>query len=370
MKVKIAYSQKNNISDIITDVKEQIGTFNSKLIQFYASSTIDSKKISEEMYKAFNNTPCIGATTAGEIFSGKMLDKSIVVMVLGDQIVQDCKIEVLENINQGTKVVDDAFESFEQYFGVSASDLDPKKYVGIALVDGLSNQEEKIYERIGDLTNIYLVGGSAGDDLMYEKTYVYANGKSYNNAAVLTIIRCVNEFDVIKTQSFKEIGKKVKITKADEEKRIVYTINNENATDLYTKILGKENEKPEALFPKYAFGLKIEQNNYLVRSAVKTIDKSIMFGCSLKNNMEYEIIESQNVIEKTKKDLDEVLNKINNASAIICFNCVSRKLDLIQKNQLNDYGNIFKDIPTVGFNCYGECYIGHINHSSVMLIFR
>ncbi len=372
MKVKIAYSQKNNIPDIITDIKEQIGTFSAKFIQFYASSTIDSKQISEAIYKAFNNTPCIGATTAGEIFSGKILDKSIVVMALGDKVVQDCKIEVLENINKGTQVVDDAFTSFEKYFGVSASEFDPKKYVGIALVDGLSNQEEKVYERMGDLTNMFFAGGSAADEYSFGKTYVYANGKVYNNAAVLAIIKSNTEFSILKTQSFKGTGQKVKITDVDEEKRIVHGINNNNAKEEYFKLINEDDDivNTEISF-RYALGLKIGENDYLVRSPLKLIDNSILFACSLMKDIEYEIIKSQNIVETTKQDLKDAINKMGNeASAILCFNCGFRQLELKEKNQLDDYGKIFKDIPTVGFNCYGECYIGHINQSAVMIIFK
>ncbi len=371
MKVKTAYSQKHNIQDIITDIKEQIGTFSAKLIQFYSSSSIDSTKISEAIYKAFNNTPCIGATTAGEIFSGKMLDKSIVVMALGDQVVQDCKIEVLENINQGTQVVDDAFESFEQYFGVNASNFDPRKYVGIALVDGLSNQEEKIYERIGDLTNMNFVGGSAADEYSFGKTYVYANGKAYNNAAVIAIIKSNTEFSILKTQSFKGTGQKVKITDVDEEKRIVHRINNNNAKEEYFKLINEDDDivNTEISF-KYALGLKIGENDYLVRSPFKIIDNSILFACSLMKGVEYEIVKSQNIVEITQKDLQDTIRKMNNeVSAIVCFNCGFRQLELKENNQLDDYGKIFKDIPTAGFNCYGEYYIGHINQSAVMLLF-
>ncbi len=372
MKVKIAYSQKNNIPDILTDIKEQIGTFSAKLIQFYASSTIDNTKISEAIYKAFNNTPCIGATTAGEIFSGKMLDKSIVVMALGDQIIEDCKIEVLENINQGTQVVDDAFASFEQYFGVSAADFDPRKYIGIALVDGLSNQEEKLYDRIGDLTNMYFAGGSAADEYSFGKTYVYANGKAYNNAAVLAIIKSNTEFSILKTQSFKGTGQKVKITDVDEDNRIVHGINGNNAKEDYLNFVNQHDDvvHTEVSF-RYALGLKIGENDYLVRSPFRFIDNSILFACSLMKDVEYEIIETQNIVETTKKDLQDTIKKMDNeASAILCFNCGFRQLELKEKNQLDDYGKIFKDIPTVGFNCYGECYIGLINQSAVMIIFK
>jgi len=165
MKVKIAYSQKTDISSIISDIKNQMGSFEAKFIQFYASSKINPEKISKEIHDAFNNTPTIGCTTSGEIISGKMLDNSLVIMAMGSEIIEDCKIEILTDIKNDPSGVDKAFSSFATYFNSDMAKLDTEKYVGLVLIDGLSGQEEKINERIGDLTNVTAIGGSAGDDL-------------------------------------------------------------------------------------------------------------------------------------------------------------------------------------------------------------
>ena len=63
--------------------------------------------------------------------------------------------------------------------------LDILKYVGIVLTDGLSGAEEALMEKIGDRSDLFFVGGSAGDDLKFQKTQVMLEGKAYTNAAVL-----------------------------------------------------------------------------------------------------------------------------------------------------------------------------------------
>ena len=174
MKACTAYSTKKTVREIVADVKNQMGGFDARLIQFYASSAIDPGKISLEMKKAFPAIPMIGCSTAGEIVTGKMLDQSVVVMALGDEIVEDCKIEILTGISRFSEQVDVAFDSFGRYYKRPMAELNTNEYVGLVLIDGLSVQEERINERIGDLTNITFIGGSAGDDLAFQKTYIYA----------------------------------------------------------------------------------------------------------------------------------------------------------------------------------------------------
>ena len=369
MKVKIAYSQKTDISSIISDIKNQMGSFEAKFIQFYASSKINPEKISKEIHDAFNNTPTIGCTTSGEIISGKMLDNSLVIMAMGSEIIEDCKIEILTDIKNDQSVVDDAFSSFATYFNSDMAKLDTEKYVGLVLIDGLSGQEEKVNERIGDLTNVTFIGGSAGDDLKFEQTYVYANGKSYSNAAVLALLKCNTKFEVLKTQSFASTDKKVVVTKADESTRTIVEFNGKPATSEYASLVGVDKDNISSAFSKNPVGLVFE-DDFFVRSPQKIDGDNIVFYCSIKEGMELDILESQDIVADTKKALQEKRESFGSISAIINFNCILRTLELKEKNQTRDYGQLFKDIPTVGLSTYGESYIGHINQTATMLLFK
>ena len=58
--------------------------------------------------------------------------------------------------------------------------------------------------------------------------------------------------------------------------------------------------------------------------------------------------------------------KFENTSAY----AILRALELGQKGQSDDYGELFEGVPTVGLSTYGEQYIGHINQTATMLVFR
>jgi len=369
MKVKIAFSQKKDIKDIIAELKGQINGFDAKFIQFFASPDIDPNKISKSVHEAFNFVPTIGCSSSGEIISGKMLDKSIVLMAMGSDIIGDCKIEVLEDVSANDMAVDTAFESIGEYFGESLETLDPSKYVGLVLIDGLSGQEETINERIGDLTNILFIGGSAGDDLKFEQTYIYANGKSYTNAVALAVLKCNTSFDILKTQSFKSLGKQVTVTKADEPTRTVLELNGKPAVQEYATILGiAEHELPSKFYTN-PVGLVFGED-FFVRSPQKIAGDNIVFYCGIKEGMELDVLDSQNIIDDTKTDLNRKIDSFGHISAILNFNCILRTLEMKEKKQDQAYGQLFKDIPTIGFSTYGESFIGHMNQTATMLLFK
>lgn len=369
MKVKTAYAGKKDIETLVKDIQNQIGSFDTRFLLFFASPAIDPDKISSEIQARFPNVPTMGCSSSGELISGKMLDQSLVAMAFGPEIIADCKIEVLTGLNTDNNQVDAAMESFGNYFQTPASELSPKEYVGMMLIDGVSLQEEKINERLGDLSNVTFIGGSAGDDLAFKKTYVYANGNTYTDAAVLVLIKSNTAFDFLKTQSFQSTNKDVTITKADEANRKVLEINNKPAAEGYAELTGVPKDKVSGAFFTYPVGL-VSSEDMFVRSPQRAEDDSIYFYCSIKEGMNLKLLEAGDIVEYTKADLNRKIKETGEPSAIVNFHCILRTLELKDKNQTEAYGKLFTEIPTIGFSTYGESFIGHINQTSAMLLFR
>lgn len=96
----------------------------------------------------------------------------------------------------------------------------------------------------------------------------------------------------------------------------------------------------------------------------------MIFYCNILVGMEVSLLESTNIVEDTKKALNNKIKEMGEISGIINFHCILRTLELEQKDQTRDYGKIFTDIPTIGFSTYGEEYLGHINQTSTMLVFK
>ncbi|MEK7433855.1 MAG: FIST N-terminal domain-containing protein [Cyanobacteriota bacterium] len=367
MSVKIAYSTNTSSKEASQEIKEKFSNENNlKLVLFFASSNYDPNEIAAEMQNNFSSLKTFGCTTSGELISGLMLKNSIVAMAFSDDLIEDFSVEVLDDLNK-KDAVDLAFKNFESHYESKMQEMDFKKYVGLTLIDGLSLAEEKIIDRIGDLTNIPFVGGSTGDDLKFTKTHVFYNGKAFSNSAILALLKPKVDFDIIKTQSFKALDKKLIPTKINSETRTVYEFNNIPAVKAYTDLIGIDINDASKYFMHHPLGLMANDEPF-VRSPQQTKDDAMVFYCNVSENMELSLLESGNIVDDTKRDLD-LANQKRKIKSMINFNCILRTLELEAKDQTEAYGKVFEDIPTIGFSTYGEQYLGHINQTSTILVF-
>lgn len=368
MSIKIAGSTKGTIEEAVQDLKTQLGGLETRMLLFFASSSHAPEAISAQMQEAFAGATVFGCSTAGEIISGRMLKDSVVAMAFDGMSIKDVKVEVVERLKEGV-CVEGAFSSFEKHFGEPVSVMDHDKYVGIILVDGLSGSEEKLIDKVGDLTNVTFIGGSAGDDLKFEATHVYADGRSYSDAALLVLLKPGTRFTFIKTQSFRDLGKRLAVSKANEETREVIEFNGKPAADAYAEALGiPVGEAPER-FMHNPVGLIIEGEPY-VRSPQRIKEGRMAFYCGVTEGMELSLLESTDIVADTAQALAKAKAELGGISGVINFNCILRTLELNQKKLTEQYGALFADVPTIGFSTYGEQYIGHINQTATMLVFK
>lgn len=372
MNIKSVFSTKSLEKEVVLDIKSQLNRCNAKILVFFASSNFDQDRLSNLLQEAFVDCIVVGCSTAGEIVSGELLKNSVVAMAINSNIVSDAKVEVIEHMKDDLSL-EAAFTSFEKYFNESSYTMDATKYVGIVLIDGVSRKEEKIMDLIGNRTNVFFVGGSAGDDLKYFETHVCANGKAYADSAVLIMLKINDnaEFSIIKTQSFKALDHIFTANNVNEETREVIEFNNRPAILEYADAVGAASiEDATKYFKTNPVGLLVGDNGIFIRSPQQIKGTSMLFYCNILKGMEVRLMQCTNIVEDTKKAVENKINEFGRIDGLINFHCVERTLELERNNLEKQYGEIFSDIPTIGFSTYGEEFIGHINQTATMLVFR
>ncbi len=363
-----AYTSHTEVPAAVAELQDQLKLVSQpKCVLYFASAAYPSEKIAAAMEEAFSGATVFGCSTAGEIVSGKMLKHSIVAMALDQSIIGDIVIQSVSPIEEQIDV-SSVFSVFEKHYHISMRDADPTQYVGIILFDGLSFAEERWMDKIGNATDVVFIGGSAGDDLKFSRTYVYAHGRAYTNTVLLALLKPNCKFDIIKTQSFQTLPQQLVATKVEEAHRAVIEFNNKPAITAYAEALGKSIDTVAESFMSNPLGLMVGGEPY-VRSPQRISDGKMIFYCTIKEGMDLQVLQSSDMIRDTREAILEKKNEFGELQALINFHCILRTLDLESHGLTEEYGHIFDHIPTIGFSTYGEEYIGHMNQTATMLAF-
>lgn len=341
-----------------------------KLLIFFVSSNYDSISVNTLMNSKFSGIKMFGCTTAGEIHSGYMGSNNVVAMGLTGDIIEDVHWEIIEKIENELPDFEPTMHKFTDYYGENVAQMSNKKYFGLLLIDGMSGKEEEFLDTFGEFTNIRFTGGSPGDDFKFQGTIIYANGKCYEHSGLICILKVATGFSVERTQSFRSTGKKFIVTKADGH-RIINELDGKPATEACCEALGINQEE---LFDRMIInpvGLILDTfDKPFIRSLDKILpDGSLNVHCSVVEGMELEILESTDMIAETKNFIEDLFYKYPNINGMLAFNCVLRYKESQLKNEVESFGKLFNDIPTVGFCTYGEYYIGLVNQTLTVLVF-
>lgn len=194
-----------------------------------------------------------------------------------------------------------------------------------------------------------------------------ANGRAFEHAAVLALLRVPAGYRIIKTQSFRLLGNVLTVTEVNGAARTVRRFNGVPAVEAYAQALGIDSASLASRFMSNPLGLMVGEELF-VRSPQHVLeDGSIVFYCQIREGAELELLESTDIIPDTARALE------GSHRALIVFNCILRTLKLQEQGQCEAFGALFANIPAVGFSTYGEAYMGymgHINQTSTFLAFR
>ena len=367
MSIDTASSMAKDPADAAAELAQKLPS-SARLVIYFASTSYDPAALASALAGAFTDAKLIGCTSAGELVGDAMLKGSVVAMSLGADVIEQAAVTMARGIKEGDPIPG-ALAALESEIGVRMQDADPLSYVGLVLIDGLSLSEERVNERIGDLTNVHFVGGSAGDDLKFEKTFVMAGGEVADDAAVLALLKPAVPFEIIKTQSFDLLDKVLRATKVNEARREVIEFNDQPAARAYAEALGVPVDELPDRFMHNPLGL-LSGDEIFVRSPLKLEGDSVIFYCQVLEGMELHLLEGTDIVADTGEAVEQKREMMNGISGLVNFHCILRTLELEKTDQCEPYGKLFQDVPSIGFSTYGESFIGHINQTSTMLVFR
>lgn len=357
-------------------VEEATGewTETPEMIFVFCSSQHDGDAVAGALEERFPGVPTVGCSTAGEHLGGRHQRNSLVVAGLCETGV-DWVVESVEGLASFDDARGDALARtlFERH-GVDPETIDPDEFVALLFVDGLCRVEERVSSALAEgLAGVALAGGSAGDDLAFERTTVIHNGTAAEDRATVVLARSRGtKFRVLKHQHFTTKPAMLAVTRAEPAARRVYEFDGYPAAEAYARALGLA---PDELGTSASFShpimFRCEGENY-VRS-IQTIndDLSITFYCAIEEGMVLQVGSHHEMEEALESDLD-TLREPEPVDFLLGFNCVLRALEATERESWDALGAVVSSVSraSIGFDTYGEQLNGlHINQTLVAVAF-
>jgi hypothetical protein len=343
------------------------------LVVFFCAPTYDLDMLAAEMARLFAGTPLIGCTTAGEIGPDGYLEGSITGFSLpaAECTAASILIPGLSDFNM-SRGHDAAEAAIAELAGRSGQPIDPATTFAMLLSDGIStNQELLIASLQGRMANLQMLGGAAGDDMHYERTCIYHDGRFHPDAALLTLIRTSRPFRIYRCQHFIGSDTRMVVTEADPVARVVSEINAEPAAAEYARIIGlRPDQLTSARFAESPVMVRVG-GEYHARSIQRmNEDGSLTFYCAIDEGVVLTLARRQDIVENLDTFFARVRGEMGSPGLVIGFDCVLRSLEAEHRQTKHKLGRILSANNVVGFCTYGEHYRAmHVTQTFTALVF-
>ena len=361
------YSAAQACRDIAQQILTQASLDEIELVLFHTSTSFDLDQIASGIESLFANVPTVGCTSAGEFNqNGYATDRLLAVAFLkSDFAIATAMITNLDEVSfdQAHAVAGDLRRKLQRSDkGFGADD-----FFVMSFLDGLTRHEENFLETFASaFGNIPHLGGSAGDDLKLEATYVFHNGKFCQNAAALMLVGTKKRFSVFSLDHINNPVSKLVVTDADPQTRTVYEINGEPAAKYYAGLLGLDvAELTPDIFSLFPLAVMVG-GKYFIRS-IQKVDKQtngITFYCAVDIGIILTFVQLGDCIEAIDAKLNALQTKMGGADFVYACDCFLRRLEIQQNQSDYDIQQLHQKYRIAGFNAYGEhIHSVHLNQT-------
>lgn len=244
--------------------------------------------------------------------------------------------------------------------------------LALLITDGLSKQEDVLVAALeAGLEDIPVFGGSAGNGLAFAETYVLHHGQVHSNAAMLILIETDLSFTGLGFDHFLPTDKRMVVTKAIPEERLVLEINGSPAAEEYARLVGHriENLSPQIFA---ANPVLVRNNNaWHVRAIQEVIENNgLSFLSAIDDGLLLTLGKGQEILRTLDTSLTLSANDGSAPEVILGFDCVLRKLEIEENRILPQASELLRKHRVLGFNTYGEQHCGvHVNQTFVGVAF-
>jgi len=342
-----------------------------KAVICFFSTSFEQYNPQKAIAEAFPGAVCVSTSMYGGWCSQGALQTGITAMSLSTDEVEETFVTFQEGVKDDPiKAAHAAIAELKQK--TAGHKINPDEYLGLIFFDGLCLGELIMKEfTMEPGLNMAFIGGAAGDEMTFTKTLVGSGGSLSGDGLVAIILKMKIPFFFNHYVHYRPTGKPFVITKVEIMRRIAWEINGEPAAEFYARLVGVDDVSKLTLdiFARNPVGLLLGDSVY-VRSPNRIVDgKGIQFYCYIEAGTSVYLLEQGDIIANAKDSLTGALQFLPGIQGSLIFNCIQRHLELIEKNKVNDFNDVFSKYPMIGFNTYGEELFTHHNQTLTAVFF-
>jgi hypothetical protein len=242
---------------------------------------------------------------------------------------------------------------------------------GLLFIDGLSGMEERVVSALyQSLPHLPLVGGSAGDDLAFETTRVYADGEFLSDAAVFLLLSTSLPLCSIRSQHYEPTEEKFVVTEADATRRILYELDGVAAGLAFAKRVGIPRDQLCANdFSRAPLMLRVGSEYYIRSVRQVNADGSLTLYCAVDRGHILTLGRPGDPLASLDLAFRQAREAAGEPELILGFDCVLRRLEFQQQRIDATVARLMQENRVVGFNGYGEQFNSlHVNQTFTGLV--
>ncbi|CAD5260545.1 conserved hypothetical protein [Alteromonas sp. 38] len=362
-----AYLAADACHDVASEILSNATLDEIELVLFHTSPSFDLDAVAQNMTSLFANVPTVGCTSAGEFNqNGYCTERLIVVAFLKCEFsIATALVSNLDEINFNE--AHDIASGLRNTLQGRDKRYDTNQHFVISVLDGLTRHEEHFLETFATaFGNIPHLGGSAGDDLKLQATYVFYNGKFHQNAAVLMLVGTGKPFSVFSVDHIDSPVSKLVVTNADPESRTVYEINGEPAAQYYASLLGlNASDLTPDVFSVFPLAVLVG-GKYFIRSIQKVdlATNAITFYCAVDIGIILTFVQLGDCIDAMEQKLESLSREVGEAEFVYACDCFLRRIEIEQNKNEAEIQRLQEKYRVAGFNAYGEhIHSVHLNQT-------
>lgn len=349
--------------DAVARLRGALGRGPFALVLLFISPDANLAAIGAEAAATLPAAEIVGCTTAGEISDAGYDEGKIVALGFPSSHFA-ASVLVVPDLHDISRLgITDTFLRARQRLTIEHADFAHE--FALLLVDGLSTREDELVAALAAGAGAMpMIGGSAGDGMRFEETFVLRGARLMRDAAVLCVLRGACPIRAVTLDHLAPTEHRMVVTEADPAARAVRQINAEPAARELARLLGKPPDELDALtFAAHPLAVLVGSRHH-VRAIQRMLPNGdLVFFSAIDEGMVLTITEPEDLAGHLERELAGLRAPVPPV-AILAFDCILRRIEAQGRQMTARMSDLLRRHGVWGFSTYGE-QVGpmHVNHT-------